>query len=268
MDIGNSIERGFDTFFEWLPLMIGALVILVIGWIVAKVVGKLVRRVLQRAGLDRMLEKGQGGQLVSKVTSSPSKLLGTVVFWLILLGSVSLAVSVLGLEALTSFVAAVYAYLPNVLAALLIFLVASAIAAGIATLVTRVMGDTGLGKIVATVAPILVMTIATFMILEQLKIAPGIVQITYTALVGAIALASALAFGLGGRHVAARMLEGAYAKGQENIDEYKRDLDQGVSRAREEVEAKRDELEEGETRRQPVVAPAGTPTTDRDGAGR
>jgi len=71
---------------------------------------------------------------------------------------------VLGSNALTNFVAAVYAYLPNVLAALLIFLVASAISAGIATLVTKVMGDTGLGKIVATVAPILVMTIATFMI--------------------------------------------------------------------------------------------------------
>ena len=243
MDIGNSIERGFDTFFEWLPLMIGALVILVIGWIVAKVVGKLVRRVLQRAGLDRMLEKGQGGQLVSKVTSSPSKLLGTVVFWLILLGSVSLAVSVLGIEALTSFVAAVYAYLPNVLAALLIFLVASAVAAGIATLVTRVMGDTGLGKIVATVAPILVMTIATFMILEQLKIAHDIVTTTYTLLLGAIALASALAFGLGGREVAGKMLESAYQKGQANKEQFKQDLDTGMTRAKEEAKAKKDEIQ-------------------------
>lgn len=243
MDIGNSIERGFDTFFEWLPLMIGALVILVIGWIVAKVVGKLVGRVLQRAGLDRMLQKGQGGQLVSKVTSSPSKLLGTVVFWLILLGSVSLAVSVLGIEALTSFVAAVYAYLPNVLAALLIFLVASAVAAGIATLVTRVMGDTGLGKIVATVAPILVMTIATFMILEQLKIAHDIVITTYTLLLGAIALASALAFGLGGREVAGKMLESAYQKGQANKEQFKQDLDTGMTRAKEEAKAKKDELQ-------------------------
>jgi Conserved TM helix len=243
VDIGNSVERGFDTFFEWLPLLVGALLILVIGWIVAKVVGKLVGRVLQRAGLDRMLEKGQGGQLVSKVTSSPSNVLGTVVFWLIMLGTISLAVSVLGIEALTSFVAAVYAYLPNVLAALLIFLVASAVAAGIATLVTRVMGDTGLGKIVATVAPILVMTIATFMILEQLKIAHDIVITTYTLLLGAIALASALAFGLGGREVAGQMLQGAYQKGQENKQQFKQDLDTGMFRAKAEAKAKKDELQ-------------------------
>ncbi len=264
MDIGNSIERGFDTFFEWLPLMIGALVILVIGWIVAKVVGKLVGRVLQRAGLDRTLHKGQGGRLVSKVTSSPSKLLGTVVFWLIMLGSISLAVSVLGIEALTNFVAAVYAYLPNVLAALLIFLVASAVAAGIATLVTRVMGDTGLGKIVATVAPILVMTIATFMILEQLKIAHDIVVTTYTLLLGAIALASALAFGLGGREVAGQMLQGAYQKGQENKEQLKQDLDTGMSRAKEEAQAAKEKVQEQDN--QPPTGVTEQYTTRRPGS--
>ena len=247
MDIGNSIERGFDVFFEWLPALIGAFLILVIGYIVARVVAKIVGRVLQRAGLDRTLQRGQAGALVQKVTSSPSKLVGTLAFWLILLGTISLAVSVLGIDALTNFVAAVYAYLPNVLAAFLIFLVASAISAGIATLVTRVMGDTGLGKIVATVAPILVMTIATFMILEQLKIAHDIVVTTYTLLLGAIALASALAFGLGGREVAGRMLESAYQKGQESKEQVKRDFETGVSRAKEEARAKKEELQDAPT---------------------
>ncbi|MBA3348031.1 MAG: hypothetical protein H0T13_05670 [Actinobacteria bacterium] len=98
-------------------------------------------------------------------------MIGTIAFWAVLLGAISLAVSVLGIEALTNFVAAIYAYLPNVLAALLIFLVASAISAAVATIATKAMGDTALGKIVATAAPILVMTIATFMILDQLMIA-------------------------------------------------------------------------------------------------
>ena len=268
MDIGNSIERGFTVFFAWVPALLGALAILIIGYFVAKLVAKLVTRALQRAGLDRALHTGTGGSYVRKVTESPSRLAGTLAFWAILLGTISLAVSVLGINALTNFVAAIYGYLPNVLAAVLIFLVASAVSAGVATLATRVMGGTSLGKIVATAAPILVMTIATFMILDQLQIAQNIVVITYAALIGAIALGSALAFGLGGREVAGQLLQGAYEKGQANKEEFKRDLDQGVSRAREEVEAKKDELEEGETRRQPVVAPAGTPTTDRDGTGR
>jgi len=258
VDIGNSIERAFDVFFAWLPALVGALVILVIGYIVARVVGKIVGRVLQRAGFDRALLSGQVGTFVQKVTSSPSKLVGTLAFWFILLGTISLAVSVLGINALTNFVAAVYAYLPNVLAALLIFLVASAISAGIATLVTKVMGDTGLGKIVATVAPILVMTIATFMILEQLKIAHDIVITTYTLLLGAIALASALAFGLGGREVAGRMLESAYQKGQENKEQIKQDFDTGVSRAKDEAKAKKEELEQDTAAQNVTPRPAST----------
>jgi len=259
--IGDSVERGFTEFFAWLPHLLGAIAVLIIGYIVARVVGGLVGRLLQRAGFDRTLHQTQGGQFIKKVTSSPSKLLGTVAFWAIVLGTISLAVSVLGIDALKDFVAAVYAYLPNVLAAVLIFLVAGAIAGGVAALASRTMGGTTLGKIIATVAPILVMTIATFMILEQLKIAHDIVVTTYTLVLGAVALASALAFGLGGRDVAGKMLQGAYEKGQENKEEFKRDLDQGVNRAKEEAQAKKEELSDSsstqtEVRGAPVASAA------------
>jgi mechanosensitive ion channel-like protein len=241
LDIGNSVERGFDTFFAWIPALVGALVILVIGYIVAKVVGNLVARVLGRAGLDRQLLAGTAGDWVGRVTATPSRLVGTLVFWAIFLGAISLAATALGIEALTAFVASVYAYLPNVIAAVLIFLVAGAIAAGVSALASRFMGDTPTGRIVATAAPILVMTIATFMILDQLKIAQDIVIITYAALLGAIALASALAFGLGGREVAADMLRGAYSKGQAATDQAKRDIQLGKTRARSEVDTKTSE---------------------------
>jgi hypothetical protein len=277
MDIGNSVERGFTEFFAWLPALLGALAILVIGYFVAKVVSGLVWRGLHRAGFDRTLHAGQGGSFVQKITSSPSKLLGTVAFWAILLGTISLAVSVLGIEALTAFVAAIYAYLPNVLAALLIFLVASAISAGVAALATRTMGGTALGKIVATAAPILVMTIATFMILDQLMIAESIVTITYAGLVGAIALGTALAFGLGGREVARELLQGAYEKGQENKEQFKQDLDQGLSRAKQEADGMKESMGDSDdrdrdtaTRRMPaepsaVAAPG--PRADAEPAG-
>ena len=198
VNIGDSVERGLDTFFSWLPGLIGALVILLIGYIVAKVVGNLLARVLMRAGLDRTMLTGQTGEWVRRVTASPSVLIGKLAFWAI-------------------------------------FLVAGAIAAGVSTLASRFMGDTPTGRVVSTVAPILVMTIATFMILDQLKIAPDIVVITYAALVGAIALAAALAFGLGGRDVAAEMLRGAYVKGQRATEQAKRDLETGKQRVETQV---------------------------------
>lgn len=255
--IGDTVERGFEVFFAWLPHLLGALAVLVIGYFVAKLLGRLVSRALRGAGLDEFLHEGQGGRFVRKVTESPAGLLGTITFWAVLLGAISLAVSVLGIEALQDFVASVYAYLPNVVAAVLIFLVAGAVAAGVSTLVARTMGDTALGKIVATAAPILVMTIATFMILDQLMIAESIVTITYAGLIGAVALGSALAFGLGGRDVARELLQGAYDKGRENKEQFKRDLDLGVSRAKDEARARQEDVTESERQTDVVVPPGG-----------
>src|SRR6476659_7699646 len=164
--VSDSINRGWDEFFQWVPKFIGFLVILVIGYIVAKIVGNLVGGALKRAGFDRVLERGAGGSYVMSAVPSPSNLLGSLTFWAVFLGALSIAVDVLGIAALEDLVHAVWAYIPNVLAALLIFVVASLIATAVVELVERTMGDTPTGGIVKTVAPVLVMAIAVFMILD------------------------------------------------------------------------------------------------------
>ena len=252
VDITNSVQQFLNEVFAFIPELIAAIVILILGYIVARVIGRIVHRVLARAGLDGTLTSGQGGSWVQRVTSSPSRLVGTFTFWAVFLGAISLAVSVLGINALTDFVAAVYAYLPHVVAAVLIFLVAGAVSVAVSALATRTMGDTSTGRFVATAAPILVMGIATFMILTELGIAEQIVLITYAALMGAVALATALAFGLGGRDVASRMLEDAYRKGQESRGQIQRDFSVGKERAQAEAEGVK--AESGSDGRQYVTA--------------
>ena len=95
---------------------------------------------------------------------------------------------------------------------LVIFVVAALISGAVASAVTRFMGETPMGKVAATVAPALIMVIAFFMILEQLQIAPEIVRIAFTAIMFALALGLALAFGLGGRELAADALRQARDK--------------------------------------------------------
>ena len=240
--VSDSVDRGWDEFFQWVPKFIGFLLILLIGYIVAKIVGNLVGKALRRAGFDRMLERGAGGSYVMRAVPSPSNLLGSLTFWAVFLGALSIAVDVLGIAALEDLVHAVWAYIPNILAALLIFVVAGAVAGGIAALVDRTMGDTPTGGIVKVVAPVLVMAIATFMILDQLKIANNIVVITYAALMGAIALGLALAFGLGGRDVASRLLETAYIKGQIVKEDVKADVRSGIESGKAQAENMKDDL--------------------------
>jgi hypothetical protein len=247
-DVGDSVQRGADAFALWAPRFLGFLAVLIIGYFIAKLVGALVSRLLGGAGLDRQLNRGTAGEWVSKVTRSPSHLIGRISFWLVFIGAISIAVSVLGIGALQDLVAAVWGYVPNLIAAFLIFLVAAALAAAIGAIVARTMGETTTGKVIATVVPVLIMAIAGFMILDQLMIAETIVTITYASLMGAIALGMALAFGLGGRDVAARMLEGAYEAGQRNREQVKHDLAQGKERTKEQVDQVR---AEGDT----VVSP-------------
>jgi hypothetical protein len=105
------------------------------------------------------------------------------------------------------------------------------------------MGDTPTGKVVGTVGPTLVMAIAVFMILSQLQIAPAIVQITYTALIGAVALGLALAFGLGGREVAGEMLRSGYRKAHEQQDQVKHDARIAKERGEQDVQQARAHVE-------------------------
>ena len=240
VEIGDSLQQGIDGFFAFLPNLIGFLVILIVGFIIARLIKAAITKLLQKVGLDRALHSGQTGQYVERVSpgASPSRLIAGVVFWFIFIFVLSAAIGALKIPAVTTFMNQVLAYLPNVIVAVLIFVIAGAIAGAIGGVVTKAMGDTPTGKVVAAVVPTLILGIAVFMILQQLKIAPEIVQITYTALIGAIALGLALAFGLGGRDVASRLLEDAYRKGQEQKGQVKQDAQLAKERGQQQAQDK------------------------------
>jgi hypothetical protein len=218
VEISESIQQGIDDLIGFLPRLIGFLLILLVGYLVAKALGKLVALALEKVGTDRALESGASGSYVQRVMPdlSPSNLIGRVVFWFVFLGALSIAIASLGVNALNNFLADVFSYLPNVVAAILIFVIAGALAAWLGRSASRLLGDSPTGRLAATVLPVLVMAIAVFMILNQLRIATDIVTITYAALLGSVALGMALAFGLGGRDVAARMLEDTYRRSRSN----------------------------------------------------
>ena len=233
MDIGDSFQNATDSFFAFLPNLLGFLILLVIGFIVAKVVAGVVRKVLEKVGVDRHLRESDANSYVEKVLpgASPANGIARVVFWFVFLFFLVAAIGALKIPAVTLFMNEVLAYLPNIIAAIIIFVVAALIAGAVAAAVTNLMGDTPTGKIVATIVPALVMVIAMFMILNQLKIAEEIVSIAFAATMGALALGLALAFGLGGKDVARRMLEDAYNKSRDAKEQARSDFATGRARA-------------------------------------
>ena len=237
MDIGDSFQRTTDGIFDFLPNLVGFLLILLVGYVVAKVVAGVVRKLLEKVHIDRRLRESSANRYVDAVLpgASPANGIAAVVFWLIFIFFVTVAIGALGIPAATSFMNEVLAYLPNVIVAILIFIVAALLSGAVAGAVVRFMGDTPTGKVVGAVAPAVIMTIAFFMILEQLQIAPEIVRIAFTAIMFALALGLALAFGLGGRDLAADLLRQARDKGSDAATQARHDARVGADRARDDL---------------------------------
>jgi hypothetical protein len=231
--ITHSIQKALDSLLGFIPNILGFLVILFIGYLIARAVKAVVAKLLEKVGLDKALHNSSAGQYVERVSpdAHPSRLIGLVAFWFIFIYAIAAAIGALKIPALTNFMANVQNYLPNVVAAVLIFVVGAALAGAVGGFAHKLMGDTATGRVVRAVGPGLILAIVTFMVLTQLKIAPTIVTATYVALIGMLALAGALAFGLGGREIAADVLRNAYSSGQDNRDQIEQDLKTGRYRA-------------------------------------
>lgn len=256
--IATSLQRALDSLIGFIPNLIGFLIILAIGYLIARVVKTVVAKLLEKVGVDRALHGSQAGQYVERVSpgAHPSRLIAAIAFWFIFIYAIAAAVGALKIPALTNFMANVQNYLPNVVAAVLIFVIGAAVAGAVGGFAHRLMGDTSTGRVVRAVGPGLILAIVVFMVLTQLKIAPTIVTVTYIALVGMLALAGALAFGLGGREVAADLLHNAYSSTRENQDRIKQDLRTGRDRA----QAQAGQLRDGaQDRPAPGARPATTP---------
>src|ERR1700760_4194205 len=151
----QSLQNGLSTFFSYLPQLVGAIVVLIVGFIIAFILRKVITKLLNTFRVDDRLKAGSGGHYGERFSpqGSPALLVGKVLFWGIMLFVITSAISTLGIPALTNFMNLVLSYLPNVIAALAIILVAAAIAGAIGGIVHRTMGDTPTGRVVRTGAP-------------------------------------------------------------------------------------------------------------------
>lgn len=222
-DLNQGFTNVLETLVSWIPTVLIVIVILLAGWLIAVIARAATRKLLDVMGLNRHLARTNLGDQINQVLGGASIFFGKIVYWLVWLGTIGVAASRLNLQPVSDLVNSVYGYLPNILAALAIFIGAALVSDFTKKVIKRVLGSTPTGNIVSTVVPIIVMSIAGFMILNQLQLASDIINITYGALMGALALGLALSFGLGGRDVAARILEGAYDQGQKQIAQAKSD---------------------------------------------
>jgi small-conductance mechanosensitive channel len=211
--VTQSLSDGLGAILGALPALIGAIIILIIGFIIAKVLQGIVTRVLQGMGFEGWMESGGIKQFFerSQTNQTPLSILGKLIFWLVFFIAITMAVDSLGISAISDVLAQFIAYIPQIIAAILILVLATLLANFVAGIVRGATGS----NVIGSVAQYGIIVFAAFAALTQLGIAPELIAPTFLILLGAVALAAAIAFGLGGQGVAQQIVKDGYEKGDE-----------------------------------------------------
>lgn len=225
-----------SAFAEMIPKMLLALAVLIAGFIVAKVLERLTDGLLRRIGLNRLLDRGGVLQAVERSGArvNPTRLLSKLVFWLGMFAVVLAAANVLGLESVAAVVGNLVSYIPSVITAIVIIVAGILLGQFVGGLIATSIGSIHGGRALARAGQGGVIIIATFMALQELGIATDIVTTAFAILFGAMALAMALAFGLGNRDLAGDITREWYER-------YKKERDAAVAREAAEDEASDDD---------------------------
>jgi small-conductance mechanosensitive channel len=207
----ESLAGAFESIIAFLPRLLGALIILILGWFIAIFIGKIIAEILKKIKLDRAFERTNWTEALEKaeIKISPSHFIGEIFKWITVIVFLMASVEALGFYQFSEFLGKIVGWLPNLIVAIVIFVVAvisADILEKIAKASTKKMG-VSLSGLVGGIVKAGIYVFAGLAILLQLGVMPEIIRaIVYGALF-AISLGLGLAFGLGGKEAAAKLIE-------------------------------------------------------------
>jgi small-conductance mechanosensitive channel len=219
----ESLRVGLSNFFGFIPQLLGAIVILIVGYIVARILQSLVARVLQAISFDGWMERGGIKQFFDRAQTreTPATVLGRLVFWLVFIIAITMATDALGIRQVSEVLGQLIAYIPSIIAAILILVLAALLANFLAGVVRGATGS----DLLSNIARYAIIVYAVFAAITELGIAVQLTAPTFLIILGAVALAAAIAFGFGAQGVARDIVEKAY----ERRDEARQRLQQDSS---------------------------------------
>jgi len=199
-------------FINFLPTLIGGFIILIIGWFFSVAIGRLIAQILKKAKFDRLFEKEEwkGAMEKAKMQISASNFIGTLAKWILFIIFLWAALGTWGLTHFADFMEKIIDYIPNVIVAALIFVVAVILADFLAKIIVASTEKANFththlaGEIVRWA----IWIFAIFAILTELGVAQELLLTLFTGLVALFVIAGGIAFGLGGKDTAAEILEG------------------------------------------------------------
>jgi len=203
----SGLWRGFLFF---LPKLFGALIVFVIGWIISGGIGRLVTEILKRLRFNEIFERTGWSEAFKRaeLETNISEFLGAIVRWVLVFVFLLAAVEILGFLQFTALLTRVLAFLPNVIVAALIFVVAVILADILekVTIASVEKAKIGYAKVTGILVRWAILGFAVLAILVQLGIAKELILVLFRGIVALFVISFGLAFGLGGKEIAADIL--------------------------------------------------------------
>lgn len=215
MNVIATVSGAWNAFATkvgaFLPDLFAAIIILVVGWVGCNLAKRVVVRVLRVCRFDELAEKSGLDQALRRggIQQNSTEILGLLIFWFLFLIVIVATLDTLGLPGVSETLNTIFLYFPRVVAALVVLILGLYLAKFIETLTRTSCANSGLQQAenISRVAYYATVVFVIAAILQILEIAGEIVLWAFVSVFGAICLALALAFGLGGREVAARYLQ-------------------------------------------------------------
>ena len=216
----QALQNLWQSFLGFVPKLLIAVIVFLIGWFIAIAIGKVVAEILKRLRFNRLFEKGTWKAALEKAEFKidASEFIGAIFKWVFIIVFLQVAVGILGWTQFAGLLAKVIGYLPNVIVAALIFVVAVIVADIVEKIVVAAAEGAKFAytRLAGTIVKWAIWVFAILAILRQLIIVPELVDILFGAIIyGVVALvviSFGIAFGLGGKEVAAEILQGLKRK--------------------------------------------------------
>jgi hypothetical protein len=215
-ELRERLMAGAQQIGSVLPAILGATLILVTGYFLARQVQRWVDETLKRLDFNRVAAAGGLDQVVERTGSrlDPIRALAKLIFWLVMLVVILLSSAALGLESISQMFGTMLAFIPTLIAAIVIVILGMIVGDFVRGLIVASAGNVAGVPTVAKMAKGAVILISVFMALQQVGVAEEIVTSAFTLSLGAVALAVGLAFGLGNRELAGQITRRWYEQGQ------------------------------------------------------
>ena len=212
--LAQRLEEGIKQIVLFLPRLLAALGILMAGFAIAKMVERGTDAALHKIGFDRWMREGGVSDALERAGTrlDPSTVLAKLTFWTVMLLVILLAADALGIDAVNTLFAELVAYIPSVIAAVIVLVLGILLGEFVKDLVLASAGGLPGGHTLGRAAKASIIMLAVFMALDQLEIAQDIVLVSFIAVVGSAALAAGIAFGLGGKEIAAEIARDWYTR--------------------------------------------------------